>query len=79
MIIYSISLFFVVQVWNIEFYQCLERVQIMLPVIEITRYQGDYTTSLYAYIVTTPVVQNYVYVPNCVCQKEGNSIIPTVC
>jgi hypothetical protein len=41
MITYSISLLFVVQVWNIEFYQCLERVQIMLPVIEITRYQGD--------------------------------------
>ena len=48
--IYSISLLFVVQVWNIEFYQ-----QITLPVIEITHYQGDYTTSLavYTYIVNT--------------------------
>jgi hypothetical protein len=53
--IYSISLLFVVQVWNIEFYQCLKLVQITLPVIEITHYQGDYTTSLavYTYIVST--------------------------
>jgi hypothetical protein len=57
--IHSISLLFVVQVWNIEFYQCLELVQITLPVIEITHYQGDYTTSYYIYIVTTPVVQQY--------------------
>jgi hypothetical protein len=59
--IYSISLLFVVQVWNIKFYQCLELVQITLPgpVIEITHYQGDYTTSFYTYIVTTPVVQRY--------------------
>ena len=36
-------------------YQCLELVQITLPVIEITYYQGDYTTNLavYTYIVTT--------------------------
>jgi hypothetical protein len=47
--IYSISLLFVVQVWNIEFYQCLELVQITLPEIEITHYQGDYTTSLAVY------------------------------
>ena len=57
--IHSMSLLFVVQVWNIEFYQCLELVQITLPVIEITHYQGDYTTSYYIYIVTTPVVQQY--------------------
>ena len=55
--IHSISLLFVVQVWNIEFYKCLELVQIMLPVIEITHYQGDYTTSYHIYIITTPVVQ----------------------
>jgi len=55
------SLLFVVQVWNIEFYQCLELVHITLPVIEITHYQGDYTTSYYIYIVTTPVVQQYKY------------------
>ena len=54
------SLLFVVQVWNIEIYQCLELGQITLPVIEITHYQGDYTTSFYTYIVTTPVVQQYV-------------------
>jgi hypothetical protein len=59
--IYSISLLFVVQVWNIEFYKCLELVQIMLPVIEITHYQGDYTTSCFTYIITTPVVQQYLY------------------
>jgi hypothetical protein len=41
-------------------------------IIEITRYQGDYATSLYAYIVTTPVVQHYVYVLNFVYQKDGN-------
>jgi len=59
--IYSISLLFVVQVWNIKFYQYLELVQITLPIIEITHYQGDYTTSYYTYIVTTPVVRQYVY------------------
>ena len=60
--IYSIFLLFVVQVWNIKFYQCLELVQITLPVpvIEITHYQGDYTTSFDTYIVTTPVVQHLV-------------------
>ena len=57
--IYSISLLFVVQERNIEFYQCLEFVQITLPVIEITHYQGNYTTSFYTYIITTPVVQQY--------------------
>jgi hypothetical protein len=36
--IYSISLLFVVQVWNIKFYQCIELVQITPPVIEITHY-----------------------------------------
>ena len=58
--IYSISLLFVVQVWNIGFYKCLELMQITQSVIEITHYQGDYTTSYYIYIVTTPVVQQYV-------------------
>jgi hypothetical protein len=38
--IYSIFLLFVVQVSNIKFYQCLELVQITLPVIELTHYQG---------------------------------------
>ena len=48
--IYSISLLFVVQVWNIKFYQCLQLAQITLPIIEITHYQGDYTTSFYTYV-----------------------------
>ena len=58
--IYSMSLLFVLQLWNIKFYQCLELVHIPLPVIEITHYQGDYATSYYTYIVTTPVVRQYV-------------------
>ena len=58
--IYSISLLFVVQVGNIKFYQCLELVQITLPVIKITYYQGNYTPSNYIFIVTTPVVRHLV-------------------
>ena len=56
---YCMLLLFGVQGWHIEFYQCLELVQITLPVIEITNYQVDYTTSYYIYIVTTQVVRQY--------------------
>jgi hypothetical protein len=52
--IYSIFLLFVVQVSNIMFYQCLELVQITLPVIELTHYQGDYTTSFYTCVSLPP-------------------------
>ena len=56
---YSYSLLFGVQVWHVALYQCLELVQITLPVIEITHHQGDYTTSYYIYIVTTQMVRQY--------------------
>ena len=57
---YSISLLFVVQVWNIKFYQCLELVQITLPVIKITHYHGNNATSYYILIVTIPGVRHLV-------------------
>ena len=44
---------------TLSFTQCLELVQITLPVTEITHYQGHYTTSYYIFIVSTPVVQQY--------------------